>query len=154
MPKFYRSREGAGTDVNTKNQLTTLGSQTAPGALLVPGAAQFIRAVYVACTGSNESATQAAYLVRMEGPGVHRGTFNIAAGAVGGAVATGGTSCFPSTRLPVNIKCIPGQEILVFAEEVGNDQGTQQFAVTLEFGSEAGPEGEAKAEITVEGDLT
>ena len=66
MPKLYRTREGAGgAAVDAKNQLTTAGSRTAPGALLVPGAAKFITAVWVSCVSSNESATQGAYLVRI-----------------------------------------------------------------------------------------
>ena len=36
MSKQYRSREGNVTAVDTKTQLTTLGSDTAPGALMVP----------------------------------------------------------------------------------------------------------------------
>lgn len=154
MAKLYRSREGAVTDVNAKTQLTTLGSQTAPGPLLVPGAAQYLTALILSSVASNESATQGAYLVRIEGPGVARGVFIVAAGGDGGAVATGGTVLAPSVRIPVNIRVIPGQEILVFAEAVGNDQGTYQAAVTLEFDSKVGPEGEVKGEVTVEGDIT
>lgn len=155
MGKLYRTREGAGSaNVDTKGQLTTTGSRTTPGALLVPGSAKFITAIWVFCVSSNESATQGAYLVRIEGPGVNRGVFNIAAGGDGGAVATGGTVLERSVRIPVNIGCIPGQEILVFAESLGNDQGTYQHSVTIEFSDVAGPEGEIKGEITVEGDVT
>lgn len=153
--KFYRTREGAGgAAADAKNQLTTTGSRTAPGPLLVPGDAKFITAVWVSCVSSNESATQGAYLIRLEGPGVNRGVFNIAAGADGGAVATGGTVLAPSTRIPVNIAAIPAQEVLVFAESLGNDEGTYQYSVTVEFSDVAGPEGEALGEITVEGDIT
>ena len=153
--KFYRTREGAGgAAVDAKNQLTTTGSRTAPGPLLVPGDAKFITALWVSCVSSNESATQGAYLVRLEGPGVNRGVFNVAAGADGGAVATGGTVLAPSTRIPVNIAAIPAQEVLVFAESLGNDIGTYQYSVTVEFSDVAGPEGEALGEITVEGDIT
>ncbi len=154
MSKLYRTREGLPTAVDTKTQLTTVGSRTAPGALLVPGNAQFLTAIFVSAVSSNESATQAGYFVRLEGPGIQRGTFNCAAGADGGAVATGGTVLAPATRIPVNIKVTPGQEVLVFAEMVGNDQGTGQASVTLEFSDAAGSEGEVKSEITVEGDIT
>lgn len=154
MPNIFRSREGAIADDDVKTQLTTLGSQTAPGALLVPGSAQFLKALYVSAVSSNEAASAGGYLVRLEGPGIFRGSFVCAAGADGGAVATGGALLFPSARIPINIKVTPGQEVLVFVEALGTDSGTYQAAVTLEFGSEVGPEGEAKAEITVEGDLT
>lgn len=154
MPNLFRSREGAPTAVDTKTQLTTLGSQTAPGALLVPGGAAFLRAAYVAGVSSNEAAGQGAWMIRLEGPGIARGVFNFAAGAFGTAVATGTHSRVPSIRVPINIAVTPGQEVLVFAEALGVDMGTYQVAVTLEFGSEAGPEGEVKSEVTVEGDIT
>lgn len=151
---FFRTREGAIATEDSKTQLTTVGSRTAPGALLVPGGATHIRAAYVACVSSNESAGQNAFLVRLEGPGVARGVFNFAAGATGGAVATGGNVLVPSKRIPINIKVTPGQEVLVFAEALGADSGTYQASVTLEFGSEAGPEGESLSEITVEAEIT
>lgn len=154
MAKFFRSREGALTDDDVKTQLTTLGSQTAPGPLLVPGGASFLRAVHVAGVSSNEAADQYAFLLRLEGPGIQRGSFTCAAGAGGGSVATGGHSHIPAKRIPVNIPVTPGQEIGVFAEALGDDMGTYQFATTLEFGTEAGPEGEIKGDVTVEGDLT
>ena len=154
MSNLFRSREGALTDDDVKTQLTTLGSQTAPGPLLVPGDATFIRAIHVAGVSSNEAADQYAFLVRLEGPGVQRGNFSVAAGAGGGAVATGGHTLIPSKRIPVNIPAISGQEILVFAEALGDDMGTYQVGVTVEFGTEAGPEGEVKGEVTVEGDIT
>ncbi|MCI0619649.1 hypothetical protein L0Y40_01270 [Candidatus Wolfebacteria bacterium] len=154
MTNLFRSREGALADVNVKTQLTTLGSQTAPVALLVPGDAKFLRAAYVAAVSSNEAADQYAFLVRLEGPGLTMGDFVFAAGAGGVSVATGGHALVPSQRIPINIPVISGQEILIFAEAVGDDMGTYQVGVTLEFGTEAGPEGETKGEITVEGDIT
>lgn len=154
MPNLFRSREGALSAVDTKTQLTTMGSQTAPGALLVPGNAAFLRAAYVVGVSSNEAADQYGFIVRLEGPGIARGTFNLCAGAGGTAVATGGHTLVHAPRIPINIKVIPGQEVLIFAEAVGDDMGTYQAAVTLEFGTEAGPEGETLSEITVEGDVT
>lgn len=151
---LFRTREGALTTEDTKTQLTTVGSRTAPGALLVPGNASFLRAAIVAAVSSNESAGQNAFLVRLEGPGVARGNFVFAAGATGGAVATGGNVLVPSKRIPINIAVTPGQEILVFAEALGADSGTYQASVTLEFGTEAGPEGESLGEITVEAEIT
>ena len=45
MPKLYRSRERAVTAVDTKSQLSTLGSETAPGPLLVPAGAKMLEAI-------------------------------------------------------------------------------------------------------------
>lgn len=151
---LFRTREGAVTDDDVKTQLTTMGSQAAPGALLVPGSATHLKAIHVACVASNEGAAQSAYMIRLEGPGINRGTFTCAAGADGGSVATGGIALTKASRIPVNIKVNPGQEVLVFAEALGADEGTYQVGVTLEFGSEVGPEGEVLGEVTVEGDIT
>ena len=151
---LFRSREGALADADAKTQLTTLGSQTAPGPLLVPGDAKFLKAAYVAVISSFEAADNYSFLIRLEGPGVARGVFNFAAGSGGVPVATGGSASVRSVRIPINIAVIPGQEILVFAENVHGDMGTHQAAVTLEFGSEAGPEGVVLGEITVEGEIT
>lgn len=152
--KLYRSREGALTDDDVKTQLTTLGSQTAPGPLLVPGKATHLTAVHVAAVSSNEAAGDYGFLIRLEGPGIARGTYVVPAGAGGGAVATGGSTLVPSKRIPVNIAVTPGQEVLVFAEALGTDMGTYQAGVTLEFADAPGDEGEVKGEITVEGQIT
>ncbi len=154
MANLFRSREGALTAVDTKTQLTTLGSQTAPGPLLVPGGFSFLKAAYASGVSSNEAAAQGTFLFRLEGPGIERGVFNFAGGAFGTAVATGTHSRTMSKRIPINIAVRPGQEILVFAEATGNDMGTYQAGVTLEFGTEAGPEGVTLGEVTVEGDMT
>ena len=154
MPNLFRSREGPIPDDDVKTQLTTLGSQTAPGPLLVPGGAAFLRAIYVSVITSGEAADGYAAMIRLEGPGIDRGVFNVAAGAGGAAIATGTGHTIPSKRIPVNIAVNEGQEILVFAEMLGGDMGTAEAGVTLEFGSEAGPEGEGKGEVTVEGEIT
>ncbi|MFQ5751668.1 MAG: hypothetical protein ACE5HI_06675 [bacterium] len=154
MPNFFRSREGAVPDDDVKTQLTTLGSQSSPGPLLVPGGATFLRAAYVSVVTSNEAADGYAALIRLEGPGIDRGTFTFAAGAGGTAVATGSSSTHPSVRLPINIAVQEAQEILIHAEMLGGDMGTSEVGVTLEFGDSAGPEGESKGEVTVEGEIT
>jgi len=35
MPKLYRTREGDATAVDTRTQLTTVGSETAPGQMTI-----------------------------------------------------------------------------------------------------------------------
>lgn len=154
MANLFRSREGAVPDDDVKTQLTTVGSQTSPGPLLVPGGATFLRAAYVTAVTSNEAADGYAAMIRLEGPGIKRGTFNLAVGAGGAAVATGGKTHQPSKRLPINIPVQESQEILIFGEMLGGDMGTSEVGVTLEFGTEVGPEGETKGEVTVEGEIT
>ena len=48
MAKLYRSREGDATAVDTKTQLSTLGSETAPGPLLVPTGVKALVGIIVA----------------------------------------------------------------------------------------------------------
>lgn len=154
MAKFYRSRENALADDDVKTQLTTLGSQTAPGPLLVPGAATHLVGAYVAFTSSGEAADQYASLIRLEGPGIPGQLVNFTAGAGGTSVATGGHSLIPAQMIPLNIPVVANQEILVFAEALGDDMGTYQAGVTLVFSDSAGEGNETKGLITVEGDLT
>ena len=154
MSKLYRSREINVTAVDTKTQLTTLGSQTAPGSLLVPGAMSKLVALHVIAISDNVTVESGAFLIRLEGPGIARGNFVCSAGGSGGAVTTGAASNLNAVRIPVGISVTPGQEILVFAENLGTDLGTCTVGVTLEFGTETGPDGEIKSEITVEGEVT
>src|SRR3990167_7169568 len=116
MSNLFRSREGALTTEDAKTQLTTLGSQTAPGPLLVPGNATHLKAVHVAGLNSGAAAVQYAIFGRLEGPGIKRGSYVFPISAGGTAVATGAHQKSWSKRLPVNIKVTPGQEILIFGE--------------------------------------
>lgn len=153
MSKLYRSRENNVTALDTKTQLTTLGSQTAPGPLLVPGGMTHLQKAIVVATDDHAAAESGAYIVRLEGPGLKRGTFNFVAGGSGVAVATGGKSNRPAVEIPIGIEVQAGQEILIFAEMLGTDLGTATVGVTLVFGTEAGVGGETKGEITVEGEV-
>lgn len=152
--KFYRSREGALTDDDVKTQLVTLGSQTAPGPLLVPGSATHLVGAYVSGVASNEAADQYALMFRIEGPGLPGEIVNFVGGAGGTAVATGGHSLVGSKYIPLNLAVTPNQELLVFAEALGDDMGTYQVGITLVFADSAGDTGEVKGMFTVEGDLT
>ena len=133
MPKLYRSREGPVTAVSTKSQLTTLGSETAPGPLLVPSSAKKISKVIVYGASNNAAANDAGMIIRLEGPGLPEGTEVMTIGSSGGAVATGqqhaGGSFIIETDLPVTV----ANEILVFAEMTGEDVGALNVGVTLVF---------------------
>lgn len=131
--KLFRSREGDITAVDTKTQLTTLGSQAAPGPLLVPAGATKLNALIVAFASDYAAAQDYALLVRLEGPGLPEGPETYTIGAGGNAVATGGASAQVARRLPADIPVTPGNEILVFGEMVGEDGGTIRVGVTCEF---------------------
>jgi hypothetical protein len=134
MAKLYRTREGDITAVDTRTQLTTLGSETAPGPLLVPSAATKIIGIIVAQACSMAAATGYSALVRLEGPGLKDGPEVIAAGAGGQAVATGGNTTNCGVFIPLDLDVIPAQEIMIFGEMCGSDVGALTMGVTVIFG--------------------
>lgn len=133
MSKLYRSREGQITAVDTKSQLSTLGSETAPGPLLVPAGAKSLKAIISVIATDAAVAADGAYIVRLEGPGLPEGPEVLAVGAQGVAVATGGHGSRTAKRMELDIPVVPSNEILIFAENVGEDTGTSTVGVTLEF---------------------
>lgn len=133
MSKLYRSREGEATAVDTKTQLTTLGSETAPGPLLVPSGMARLVGILVASIQNMAAATGFSSLVRLEGPGLPGGPEVVAAGAGGNAVATGGNAATMASFLPLDIPVTPANEILIFGEMAGTDVGQVSFGVTLIF---------------------
>jgi len=133
MAKQYRSREGNVTAVDTKTQLSTLGSETAPGPLLIPSGAKTLKAVIVAVACDHAVAADGVYLIRLEGNGLPEGPETLTAGGAGAQVATGGSSAIRSTRIELDIPVTPSNEVLVFAENTGEDVGTACVGVTLEF---------------------
>lgn len=133
MSKLYRSREGSISSVDTKTQLSTLGSETAPGPLLVPAGAKVLTAIIIAFGADLAVATEGGFLIRLEGPGLPEGPETIVAGAAGVQVATGGSYIEPAQRIELNIPVTPANEILIFAENTANDSGSETLGVTLEF---------------------
>ena len=89
MSKVYRSREGTISAVDTKTQLTTLGSESAPGPLLVPANAKSIKALITAFTPDFGNATGGTIFIRLEGPGLPEGPETLAIGGAGARIACG-----------------------------------------------------------------
>jgi hypothetical protein len=133
MAKLYRSREGEASAVDTRTQLSTLGSEAAPGPLLVPSAAKKLLGMYVAQSSNVAAATGYTSLVRLEGPGLQDGPECIVAGAGGCAVATGGNQCNAAVYIPLDLDVVPAQEIQIFGEMAGTDVGQVSVGVTLVF---------------------
>ncbi len=133
MAKLYRTREGTVSAVDTRTQLSTEGSNTAPGPLLVPQAAKKIVGVIAAQCFNMAAATGYSAIIRLEGPGLKDGPECIAIGAGGVPVATGGNGVVPGTFIPFEVDVVNAQEILVFGEMCGTDVGSSEFAVTLVF---------------------
>ncbi len=152
--KQYRVREGDVTALDTKTALTTVGSDTAPGPLMVPQGMKYITAVTIAAIQNMAAATGFSGFIRLEGPGLKNGPETIAAVAGGNAVATGGNAVNPAKRIPINFPVEPGNEVQVFAEMAGTDIGGMGVVVGLEFSDAAGEGSEAHKTMTVEGDIT
>lgn len=133
MSKLYRSREGEATAVDTKTQLTTLGSETAPGPLLVPSGASKIVGILVASVENMAAATSYSGFIRLEGPALQGGPETFACSAGGAAVATGGNHVENALYIPCDIPVTPANEVLIFAEMAGTDVGQVSFGVTLVF---------------------
>jgi hypothetical protein len=133
MARQYRTREGEATAVDTKTQLTTLGSETAPGALLVPAGKTKLAGI-IASACSNYAATGSfSAFVRLEGGGLPEGPETVAIAAGGVTIATGGQDVMSAAWYPLDIPVTPANEILVFGEMAGADVGQVSFGVTLVF---------------------
>ncbi len=135
MAKLYRTREGTVSAADTRTQLSTLGSETAPGPLLVPSGAGKLVGIIAAQNFNMAAATGYTALVRLEGPGLPEGPECLTIGAGGVPVATGGNGVNPAVYIPLDIPVTVANEILVFGEMAGTDVGSSEFAVTLVFGS-------------------
>ena len=133
MAKQYRTREGEATAVDTKSQLSTLGSETAPGPLLVPAGVSKLVEIIVAVSQNFAAATSFSGFIRLEGAGLPGGPETFAVAAGGAAVATGGNNANVAIVIPVDVSVTPANEILLFAEMAGTDVGQMSTAVTLIF---------------------
>ena len=153
MAKQYRTREGDMTAVDTKTALTTVGSDTAPGPLLVPRGMKFITGVIVSAIQNMAAATGSSTFIRLEGPGMSNGPESLAVHAGGVPVATGGNAAQKAFRIPVNFPVSEGNEIQIFGEMCGTDIGGTGAICTLEFADAAGEGAPEHKTITVEGDL-
>lgn len=151
--KQHRLREGDATAVDTKTQLTTSGSDTAPGPLMVPKGMKFITKVRASAIQNMAAATGFSAFVRLEGPGMELGPQTLAIAAGGNAVATGGNFVNYPVEIPINFPVVEGNEIQVFGEMCGTDIGGTGFVVGLEFSDTANAGADAHKTITVEGDI-
>lgn len=152
--KIYRSREGNITASDTKTQLTTLGSETAPGPLLVPQFAKSLHAVIHVVSNDIVAAQEATHFIRLEGPGLKNGPEAFVSNSVGVVVATGGNGAFQAHRIELGLEVTAGQEILCFAEMAGTDPGTSTAGISLEFSTDAPLVRDFQRTLTVEGLIT
>lgn len=133
MSKLYRTREGAVTAVSTRTLLTTLGSETAPGPLIVPAGSTKITKVIAAASSDLAAAAEASFFIRLEGPGLPEGPETFAVACIGVQVATGGSYAYPAVQIPIELPVTAGNEIIIAAENTGEDSGSSNVGVTLVF---------------------
>ena len=133
MAKQYRAREGEATAVDTKSQLTTLGSETAPGPLLVPAGCTKLTEIIVAAAAQIAAATGCSLFIRLEGPGLPEGPETLTVGAGAAAVATGSSETVPASKIRLDLPVVATNEILVFGEMAGTDVTQASFGVSLAF---------------------
>lgn len=151
--KQHRLREGDATAVDTKTQLTTAGSDTAPGPLMVPKGMKFITRVRGSAIQNMAAATGFSAFIRLEGPGLSTGPQSLAFAAGGNAVATGGNAVNYPVDIEVNFPVVEGNEVQIFGEMAGTDIGGTGFVVGVEFSDTPNPGAAAHKTITVEGDI-
>ncbi len=152
--KQYRTREGNITAVDTKTQLTTLGSDTAPGALMVPKGMKYIVGVLASGIQNMAAATGFSAFMRFEGPGMVNNGQTLALCAGGNAVATGGNAAQYPVEIPCQFSVTEAQEIQIFAEMAGTDVGDIGAVVTLIFSDTPNQGAKENKTLTVEGDIT
>ena len=133
MTKYYRTREGESTAIDTKNQLTTCGSEPAPGPLLVPGGAKKLAGIIVAASSNFGAVGSANALIRLEGPGLPNGPETMIVAGVGVTIATGGQAVMKAQYYPIDADVTVANEILIFGEMTGADVGQISYGVTVVF---------------------
>jgi hypothetical protein len=115
------------------SSLTTLGSETAPGPLLVPGGATKLMKVIAASVSNSAAVGSASHLARLEGAGLPGGPYPFATGADGGNVATGKQDSTEPVVIPLNVEVSEGDEIILVGEMAGADTGQVSTGLTLVF---------------------
>lgn len=133
MGKKYRSVVGVATAVDTKTQLTTLGSEGTVTPLSVPAGVRELEAIVVASMANFAAAKAYVALVRLEGAGIVGGNRSYVVGAGGTSVATGVEQAMSPKVIPVHLKVIPTNEVQVFGEMTGVDTGQVHLGVTLVY---------------------
>lgn len=129
--------EGDITTVDTRTQLTTQGSVTAPS-LVTPAGITKITSMFIAATTEALVAGAQSYFVRVSGNAVKNGEQTIAISAVGYIAPQAGSDSAPQLMMPIvltdlDIEVGPSDTVSVSVEGAGTDTGTGHAIVTLVF---------------------
>lgn len=129
--------EGDLTAVDTRTQITTQGSVTAPSSV-VPSGMSKITKILVAVAAEGLADGSATFLLRLGGAGVLKGEQVLAVGAAGRIAVQSGSDAAPQVgRLYIldnaDIDVSPSDTISVSGEMAGQDLGTARMVVTLVY---------------------
>lgn len=129
--------EGDLTAVDTRTNITTQGSVTAPS-LVVPSGMTKIDKILVAAGAEGLADGSAVFFIRLGGAGVLKGEQTLMASAGGRIAVQSGSDAAPATcRLlvidNVDIDVSPSDTINISAEMAGNDLGTGHVGITVVF---------------------
>lgn len=133
MGKKYRYREIEATAVDTKTHLSTQGSETAPGILVVPAGSRKLLGVWASIGCDHAAAGSCSCFLVLEGGGLKEGPETVAVGAAGSESTTGASSLNPAVFYPLDVDVTPGNEILIYGEMAGEDVGSIHFGASLVF---------------------
>src|SRR5437660_12851074 len=115
-------REGSITAMDTETELTTWGSDTAPGALQTK---DHVSLIVVVASADSAAVGSTGIIARLRGTGFTQ--FDLPAGAAGGTLATSGLDSGFLIAAKVDFD-IDGR-VRFFGEMVGVDTGTVQMAI-------------------------
>ena len=122
--KLLGLREGDLTAVDTETELTTWGSDAAPGALNLETP---VRTIVVTVATDGAATGSAGFIARLRGTGSEQ--FDMPAGAIGGTLAT--TSIARGFVLAYKVTIELKGRVRLFGEMVGADTGTARLTIAL-----------------------
>ena len=129
--------EGDITAVDTRTNITTQGSVTAPS-LVVPSGMSKIDKILVAVAAEGLADGSATFLLRLGGSGILKGEQVLTVGAGGRIAVQAGSDAAPQVGKlfiikNVDIDVSPSDTINISAEMAGNDLGTTRIVTTVVF---------------------
>lgn len=129
--------EGDITAVDTRTNITTQGSVTAPS-LVVPSGMTKITKILIAASAEGLADGSAVFLLRLGGSGVLKGEQVMTVAAAGRIAVQSGSDSAPQVGKlfildNVDIDVSPSDTVSISAEMAGQDLGTARVVTTLIF---------------------
>lgn len=129
--------EGDIATVDSRTNLTTQGSVTAPSSVVPSGMTKIDKIIVAASTEGLADGAQV-YFVRLGGSGIKNGEQTIVISAVGRIAPQSGSDSAPQLCEPivldnVDIEVSPSDTITISVEGAGTDTGTGHAVVTLVY---------------------